>query len=61
MSIFIYYIEKRKFDERWDKKEKYYLDKGMEPESVEDIRKYDWGWFNLFGSNSPPLCGEKTC
>ena len=42
---FNYAEEKRKFEAQWEKTSKFYAEQGMSPESIAQMREYDWNWF----------------
>jgi len=42
---FIYYIEKKKFDEDMERQERFYRKHGMDPEAIEVMKKYDYVHF----------------
>lgn len=42
---FNYQTEKRKFDIRWDKLKKEYMDAGMDADAIEEMWQYDWNAF----------------
>lgn len=42
---FYYLSEKRKFDEEWEQLRAEYEAAGMDEESIEKMRLFDWSWF----------------
>lgn len=42
---FYYLTEKRKFDAEWEKLRAEYEAAGMDEESIEKMKLFDWGWF----------------
>ena len=42
---FYYLTEKRKFDKEWEKLRAEYEAAGMDEESIEKMKAFDWGWF----------------
>lgn len=43
--VFYYLTEKRKFDTEWEKLRAEYEAAGMDEESIEKMKAFDWGWF----------------
>ena len=58
---FNYGLEKKKFDENWEKMEKEYRAAGMAEEAISAMREYDWELFKqerIFCQHNQPLdCG----
>lgn len=42
---FNYFIQKKKFDELWEKFAAAYAEAGMEPDAIQQMYDYDWGVF----------------
>lgn len=47
---YYYAFAKKKFDEEWKKMETTYLEAGMTPDAIQEMRKFDWEVF----------CGERV-
>ena len=43
---FNYAREKRKFDKKWNEKERWYRKSGMSEDAIREMYKYDWSEFN---------------
>lgn len=43
---FNYAREKRKFDEEWNEKERWYRESGMSEDAIREMYEYDWREFN---------------
>ena len=43
---FNYAREKRKFDKKWNEKERWYRESGMSEDAIREMYKYDWSEFN---------------
>ena len=43
---FNYAREKRKFDEEWNEKERWYRESGLSEDAIREMYEYDWSEFN---------------